>query len=107
MRPPYCSTTRWQMASDSASREFAARVESLEETEDLFRILGLDPDSVVGDRKTIQPSCSFGRDPDTGNLLTAIFKGVADEILEQLRQAKLSCIATAGNSSAAIVAPLS
>jgi len=70
----------------SASGVPIPRLQALENSEDLLRILGLDSDTVVRYREeplTAGPLCG---DVYVGSLLASVLDGVDQQILEQPRQ---------------------
>jgi len=77
--------------SDARARVILARVEPLEHLKDAFEVLRLDADPIVLNRKN--PFISVGPcvNADFGPALIAVFDGVPDQILEQLRKLRRIC----------------
>src|SRR5580704_9537995 len=73
--------------SDAGARVGSPVVQPLEDHEDTIRVLGLDADSVVGDRE--QPEAvvlPVHRDPDDRRAVPTELDRVADQVLEERRQ---------------------
>ena len=87
MRPPYCSTTRWQIANPIPLPGYSSRpCRRLKRPKILLGILRFDSNPIINHGKHAPAVPLVGCDMDTWNLLTAVFDGVADQVLKQLRQ---------------------
>ena len=67
-----------QRKSDPRSVVLFTRVKALEDLEDLVLVVGVDADSVVGDRYDLLFTGSFGRDLDSGWRIATVFDGVLE-----------------------------
>jgi hypothetical protein len=72
--------------SDSGARVLFARVEPLEHLKDALEVLRLDADSVVLNGKSPLTPVGSGGNGDFRPAFIAIFDGVPNQILEQLRK---------------------
>ncbi len=71
---------------DARARVLFARVEPLEHLKDALEVLRLDADSVVLNGKSPLTSIGSGGNADFRPAFIAIFDGVSNQILEQLRK---------------------